>query len=228
MKSWCIGKPSARFVAKMEDVLDVYKRPYDVKRPVVCMDETTKELHSTPRTQMSAKMSTVKRQDYEYQREGTRNMFLRVEPLTGTVGVNVTKRRTSVDFANELRHLVDVAYPDADTVVLVTDNLNTHSTACLYEAFEPEEAQRIAKRIEWHYTPEHASWLNMAEIELSVLSRQCIARRIPDGANLISEVGAWEKARNAEPIKINWHFTATDARIKLRSLYPERKSSQSG
>ena len=209
----------------MEDVLDVYQRPYDAKRPVVCMDEASKELHSTPRTQTLAEPSTVKRQDYEYQREGTRNMFLRVEPLTGNVGVNVTERRTSVDFAHELRRLVDVDYPGADQVVLVTDNLNTHTTACLYEAFEPEEARRIAKRIEWHYTPEHASWLNMAEIELSVLSRQCLARRIPDAETLISEVGAWTQTRNDEPVTINWHFTTADARVKLRYLYPERKSS---
>jgi len=211
----------------MEDVLEVYQRPYDAKRPVVCMDEASKELHSTPRSQTMAKPSTVKRQDYEYQREGTRNLFLRVEPLTGNVGVNVTERRTSVDFAHELRDLVDVDYPDADQVVLVTDNLNTHSTACLYEAFEPEEAQRIVKRIEWHYTPEHASWLNMAEIELSVLSRQCLQRRIANEETLISEVAAWERARNSEPVKINWQFTAADARIKLRYLYPERKSSGS-
>ena len=210
----------------MEDVLDVYQRPYDVKRPVVCIDEATKELHSTPRPQTAARQSTVQRQDYEYQREGTRNLFLRVEPLTGNVGVHVTERRTSVDFAEELRRLVDVDYPDADQVVLVTDNLNTHNTACLYEAFAPEEAQRIAKRIEWHFTPEHASWLNMAEIELSVLSRQCLARRIPDAATLISEVAAWQTTRNAEPVKINWQFRATDARIKLRHLYPERKSSR--
>ena len=209
----------------MEDVIDVYQRPYDANRPVVCMDEASKELHSTPRTQARGKPSTTEIQDYEYQREGTRNMFLRVEPLTGKVGVRVTERRTSVDFAHEIRQVVDVDYCDADMIVLVTDNLNTHTPACLYEAFEPAEAQRIAKRIEWHYTPEHASWLNMAEIELSVLSRQCLARRIPNGPALIREVAAWEQARNAEPVTINWQFTTADARIKLRHLYPERKSS---
>lgn len=209
----------------MEDVLDVYHRPYDAHRPVVCMDEASKELHSTPRTEEHPKPSTTKHQDYEYQREGTRNLFLRTEPLTGKVGVRVTNRRTSVDFASEIRHVVDVDYSGADIVVLVTDNLNTHTPACLYEAFEPEEAQRIAKRIEWHYTPEHASWLNMAEIELSVLSRQCLARRISDEQTLIREVAAWEHRRNAEPVKIDWQFTAADARIKLRKLYPERKNS---
>jgi hypothetical protein len=192
------------------------------------MDEATKALHDTPRKEPQTKTSTTKLQDYEYKREGTRNMFLRVEPLTGNVGVHVTERRTSVDFAHELRRLVDEVYPDADLIVLVLDNLNTHTFACLYEAFDPEEARRVARRIEWHHTPEHGSWLNIAEIELSVLSRQCLERRIPDEDTLISEIAAWEKARNDEPVKINWQFTAADARIKLRRLYPERKSSGLG
>jgi hypothetical protein len=209
----------------MEDVLDVYQRPYNDKRPVVCIDEASKELHSTPRPEVNAEPSTTKLQDYEYKRQGTRNVFLWVEPLRGSVGAHVTERRTSVDFAHEARHLVDDVYPNAEVVVLVTDNLNTHTTACLYEAFDPDEARRIAKRIEWHYTPEHGSWLNMAEIELSVLSRQCLARRIPNEATLTREVAAWEKARNAEPVTINWQFTTDDARIKLRKLYPERKKS---
>ena len=143
--------------------------------------------------------------------------------LTGNVGIHITDRRTSIDFAQELRHLVDVVYARADVVVLVTDNLNTHKTACLYEAFEPEEANRIAKRIEWHYTPEHGSWLNMAEIELSVLSRQCTGCRIPDKETLIRVTTAWEKARNAEPVTIDWQFTTAEARIKLKYLYPVRR-----
>ena len=209
----------------MEDVLDVYERPYDAKRPVVCIDEVSKTLHSTPRTEEPTGSNTTTRQDYEYARQGKRNVFLWVEPLTGAVGAHVTNRRTSVDFASELRHLVDDVYPGAEIIVLVTDNLNTHTSACLYEAFDPEEARRVAKRIEWHYTPEHGSWLNMAEIELSVLSRQCLARRIPDQATLVREVAAWEMERNSTPVKIEWQFTTTDARIKLRKLYPERKKS---
>lgn len=209
----------------MEDVLDVYQRPYDPKRPVVCTDEASKELHTSPRPDLPAKPARRGRQDYEYAREGTRNIFLAVEPLVGRTSVRVTQRRTYVDFAEHLRRLVDEEYADAECVVLVTDNLNTHSPACLYEAFEPEEARRIAKRLEWHYTPEHASWLNMAEIELSVLSRQCLSRRVPDEATLIREIAAWETSRNNEPVNINWQFTTDDARIKLRHLYPERKSS---
>jgi len=189
------------------------------------MDEASKELHGTPRTEKHSEPGTTVYEDYEYKREGTRNLFLWVEPLRGTVGVRVTERRTSADFAYELQYLVDDVYADAEIVVLVTDNLNTHTTACLYEAFDPVEARRIANRIEWHHTPEHGSWLNMAEIELSVLSRQCINRRIPDEATLTSEVAAWEKARNDQPVTINWQFTAEDARIKLRRLYPERKNS---
>ena len=152
-------------------------------------------------------------------------MFLSVEPLAGRRSMRVTERRTNIDFALHLRQLVDVDYPEAITVVLVTDNLNTHTPACLYEAFEPAEARRIAMRLEWHYTPEHASWLNMAEIELSVLTRQCLSRRIPDEKTLIREVAAWERARNSKRVKINWQFTTTDARIKLRTLYPEQKSA---
>ncbi|MEP6754921.1 MAG: IS630 family transposase [Chthonomonadales bacterium] len=220
-----MGKPGARFVAKMEDVLDVYARPYDAKHPVICTDECSKELHTSPRPDLPAKPGKNGRQDYEYAREGTRNMFIAVEPLTGRNSVRVTQRRTSVDYAEHLRRLVDEEYADAEYIVLVNDNLNTHSAACLYEAFEPEEAQRIAKRIEWHWTPEHASWLNMAEIELSILSRQCLKRRIPDEATLVHEIAAWECQRNSEPVTINWQFTADDARIKLRHLYPERKKA---
>ena len=192
---------------------------------MVCVDECSKELHTTPRADLAPKFNTTTLQDYEYAREGTRNMFLSVEPLAGRRSVRVTERRTNIDFALHLRQLVDVDYPEAITVVLVTDNLNTHNPACLYEAFEPAEARREAMRLEWHYTPEHASWLNMAEIELSVLTRQCLSRRIPDEKTLIREVAAWERARNSKRVKINWQFTTTDARIKLRTLYPEQKSA---
>lgn len=209
----------------MEDILDVYALPYDPRRPVVCTDEATKELHGSIRPDMPAKPGKRGRQDYEYTREGTRNIFMAVEPLVGRCSVRVTERRTYVHFGEHLRRLVDEEYPDAEMIVLVTDNLNTHSNACLYEAFEPAEARRIAKRIEWHWTPKHASWLNIAEIELSILSRQCLARRIPDADTLTREVAAWERTRNSEPVKINWQFTTADARIELRHLYPERKSS---
>lgn len=223
MKSWCIGKPSAKYVAKMEDVLEVYARPYDPERPVVCVDEGAKELRSTPRGSLPMEPGEPARQDYEYARHGKANLFVSVEPLTGRRRIRVTERRTSVDFAQELRILVDTDYADAQCVVLVTDNLNTHTAACLYEAFAPQEARRIANRIEWHYTPEHGSWLNVAEIELSVLHRQCLNRRLEDMPSLECEVFAWQEARNASEAKIHWQFTTADARIKLRKLYPTLK-----
>jgi hypothetical protein len=220
VKSWCIGKASARYVAKMEDVLDVYARPHDAKRPLVCLDETSKELHGTPRGTLSMKPGQPQRQDYEYERQGVCNLFLAIEPLRGRRKVRVTDRRTAQDFAEQLRILVDEDYPDADTVVLVVDNLNTHGPACLYERFEPAEARRIAAKLEWHYTPEHGSWLNIAECELSVLTSQCLNRRIPDKISLIREVSAWEQRRNAAHVSVDWQFTAADARIKLKRLYP--------
>jgi len=211
----------------MEDVLDVYQRPYDPKRPVVCLDETSKELHSTPRGELPPQPGKTTCQDYEYERHGTVNLFLSVEPLQGRRRVRVTERRTAIDFAHELRQLVDQDYPDATAVVLVTDNLNTHTLGCLYESFEPAEARRIARKLEWHYTPEHGSWLNMAECELAVLSSQCLNRRIADRATLEREVGAWEQTRNAAHVTIDWQFTAADARTKLKRLYPELKTHNS-
>jgi transposase len=205
----------------MEDILDVYQRPYDPQRPVVCLDETSKELRSTPRGSILSESTTCELEDYEYERHGTRNLFLWVEPLVGKRRVQATKRRTYVDFAEVLRQLVDEDYPEAEHIVLVTDNLNTHTTAALYERFEPEEARRIANRIEWHYTPEHGSWLNMAETELSVLSRQCLSRRIPDAETLERNIAVWERKRNATQITIDWQFTTADARIKLKRLYPQ-------
>ena len=204
----------------MEDVLDVYQRPYNPDCPVICLDECSKELHTTPRGELAAKPGIASRQDYEYERHGTGNIFCWVEPLVGRRGVRVTPRRTAVDFAEQLRLLVDEAYPDARQIVLVTDNLNTHHFGALYERFAPEEARRIAQRLDWHYTPEHASWLNMAEIELSVLSRQCLSRRIGDTETLAREVAAWEQERNMAGARIEWQFTTADARIKLRRLYP--------
>jgi transposase len=204
----------------MEDVLDVYQRPYDPKRPVVCLDEGGKELHGTPQGHLPAQPGQPLRQDYEWERHGMTNLFVCVEPLTGWRSVRVTDRHTAVEVAYQLRDIVEVHFPDAEVVVLVTDNLNVHSPACLYEAFEPAQARRIARKVEWHYTPKHGSWLNMAEIELSVLARQCLSRRIQDKAMLIREAFAWERQRNQVGKPIKWRFTTTDARIKLAKLYP--------
>lgn len=207
----------------MEDVLDVYQRPYDPKRPVVCIDEGAKELRDTPQGRLPLQPGQPAREDYEYERLGKANLFLWVEPLAGKRRVCVTERHTYPDFAEQLRRLVDEDYPEADKIVLVCDNLNTHSPACLYASFLPEEAHRLAQKLEWHYTPEHGSWLNMAECELSVLARQCLDRRIPDIETLTKEAAAWECRRNAMVVKIHWQFTTADARIKLRRLYPVLK-----
>ena len=204
----------------MEDVLDVYTRPYDERFPVVCVDEKSKELHSTPRGEIAVRPGHAKRVDADYERHGTANLFMSVEPLTGHCRVRVTTRRTAADFACELQQLVDVDYPQAERIVLVTDNLNTHTPACLYDRYDPAEARRIARKLEWHYTPEHGSWLNMAELELSVISRQCLQRRIPDQEALCRETKAWETRHNQTARSIRWHFTAEDARTKLRRLYP--------
>ncbi len=204
----------------MEDVLDVYHRPYDGRRPQVCMDETSKQLVGETRTPLPAQRGRPQRIDYEYVRHGVRNLFLWVEPLAGRRHVQVTERRTKQDWAHFIRDLVDVHYCDAEQVVLVLDNLNTHVPAALYEAFPPAEARRLLQRLDLHYTPKHGSWLNMAEIELSILARQCLDRRIPDEDTLSREVGAWESRRNAVTATIDWRFTTADARIKLRHLYP--------
>jgi hypothetical protein len=207
----------------MEDVLDVYQRPYDPFYPQVCFDEGGKELRATPHGCLPAEPGQPQRQDYEYERHGKANLFLWVEPLTGRRRVLVTERHTACDFAEALRLLVDEEYPDAEKIVLVVDNLNIHKAASLYERFAPEEAHRIAKKIEWHYTPEHGSWLNMAECELSVLQRQCLDRRIPDQETLTAEVAAWERTRNQKQVTIDWRFTTEEARIKLKRLYPVLK-----
>ena len=204
----------------MEDVLAVYERPYNSKRPVVCVDETNKTLHDTPRGTLPIEAGQALRQDYEYERNGTANIFMAVEPLIGRRKTFVTDQRTNQDFAELLRYLSDDEYLDVEKIVLVTDNLNTHSSACLYERFEPVEARRLAQRFEWHYTPEHGSWLNMAEIELSILSRQCTNRRISNKQTLATEVSVWEKDRNKLKVQINWQFKPDHARIKLKRLYP--------
>jgi transposase len=211
----------------MEDVLSVYHRPYDPSHPVVCLDECSKELHDTPHATLPRQAGKTACEDYEYQRNGTRNLFLAMEPLRGWRKVRVTERRTAVDFAEQLRQLVEEDYPEAKKIVLVTDNLNTHTPACLYEAFSAEQARSIAARIEWHYTPEHGSWLNVAECELSVLSRQCLNRRIAEAARLEQEVRVWERERNQANVRVNWQFTTEQARIKLKHLYPELKVTSS-
>ena len=204
----------------MEAVLEVYQRPYDPKNPVVCMDETSKQLIRETRTPITPGPGRVMCYDYEYDRHGVANVFMFCEPLGGWRHASVTDRRTKVDWAQEIKDLVDVHYPQADRITLVMDNLNTHAPALLYEAFEPPEARRLIDRLEMVYTPKHGSWLNIAEIELNVLGRQCLGRRIPDKPTLTREVAAWEAQRNADQAKVNWRFTTADARIKLKRLYP--------
>ncbi len=204
----------------MEDVLEVYTRPYDSRRPQVCMDETSKQLLRDTREALPMEPGSPERRDYEYERGGVVNLFLFCEPLRGRRWVEVTERRTKTDWAHRIRELVDVRYPEAERIVLVMDNLNTHTPASLYETFEPEEARRLAEKLEIHHTPKHGSWLNMAEIELSVLGRQCLDRRVPDFESLQAEVRAWQKRRDEAGVKIDWRFGTEDARIKLKRLYP--------
>jgi len=200
--------------------LEVYKRPYDPKRPVVCLDETSKQLIGETRTPVPAAPGQVAHYDCEYVRNGVANIFMIFEPLAGQRDVEVTVRRTKKDYAQCLRKLSDEMYPDAEIIVLVQDNLNTHSPASLYEAFEPAEAKRLVERFEFHYTPKHGSWLDMAEIELGILGRQCLSQRIDNIEELRRQVNAWEKSRDKAHVKVDWQFTTTDARIKLKRLYP--------
>lgn len=211
---------NAEFVAAMEDVLEVYERPYDSARPVVCLDEQSKQLIKETRTPIPPAPGRPARTDYEYERNGTANLFMLFEPLGGWRHVKVTERRTRTDFAELIRELVDVHYPRAEKIVLVMDNLNTHKAASLYEAFPPAEARRLIEKLEIHYTPKHGSWLDMAETELSVLTKQCLDRRIPDMPTLIREVAAWETQRNLRKATIDWQFTTDQARTKLKRLYP--------
>ena len=204
----------------MEDVLDVYTRPYDPRRPQVCLDETSVQLIGEKRVPVPMAPGRPVRFDYEYERNGVCALFMVNEPLRGWREVVVGDHRTAIDFAHVVKHLVDVHYPNAERIVLVMDNLNTHTPGSLYEAFEPTEARRLADKLEIHYTPKHASWLNMAETELSVLSGQCLDRRIPDRDMLVREVSAWTHDRNVDQSTIDWRFTTTDSRIKLKRLYP--------
>jgi len=204
----------------MEDVLDVYTRPYDPRRPQVCLDETSRQLLGEVRPAVPAAPGRPARADYEYARTGVCNLFLVSEPLAGRRHVTVSDRRTRLDWAAVIKELVDVQYPEAEVIVLVQDNLNTHTPASLYEAFTPAEAKRLAEKLEIHYTPKHGSWLNMAEIELSVLADQCLDRRLADRPSLEREVAAWETRRNTAACRIDWRFTTADARITLKHLYP--------
>ena len=204
----------------MEDVLEVYHRQYGAKEVLVCLDETSKQLVGETRPSRPPRPGSAMAYDYEYQRNGVSNLFMLYAPLEGWRRVEVTQRRTKVDWARVVRKLVDEEYPDRERIVLVMDNLNTHHPASLYQAFEPAEARRIAQRLEIHYTPKHGSWLNMAEIELGVLSGQCLDRRIPSREILQQETGAWQNQRNRQGFRVDWRFTTEDARIKLKSLYP--------
>jgi hypothetical protein len=212
--------PSAEFVAAMEDVLEVYHRPQDPSRPMVCMDECSKQLVAEVRDPLPLRPGDVAKFDSEYERRGTANLFMAVEPLAGRRIVQVTDQRTRTDWARFIRYLLLTVYAKATVLVLVMDNLNTHGIASLYEAFDPETARALAARLEIHYTPKHGSWLNMAETELSVLSRQCLDRRIESKSLLSQEVAAWEQQRNQNCTKIDWRFTTADARVKLKRLYP--------
>ena len=214
------GEPSAAFVCAMEDVLDVYHRPYDPLRPQVCMDETSKQMVGEVRAPLPPLPGFPERFDTHYVRNGVSNLFMLSEPLTGRRHVEVTDRHTRTDWARQMKDLVDVHYPQARQIVLVCDNLNTHEKTSLYEAFPAAEAKRIADKLEIHYTPKHGSWLNVAECELSILSRQCLDRRIPDVASLKREVAAWTEDRNNTAKPLDWRFTIEDARIKMRRLYP--------
>jgi len=205
----------------MEDVLDVYCLEYDPRWPQVCMDEQSRQLIKETRTPLAAAPGKPQREDYEYERNGTANLFMFVEPLTGWRQVTVTERRTAVEWAHQIRDLVDVHYPQAERIRLVMDNLNTHKVASLYEAFAPAEARRIAQHLEIHHTPKHGSWLNMAEIELSALTQQCLDRRIPDIDTLRRETTVWATERNARQKGVDWRFTTPDAQIKLKRLYPQ-------
>jgi len=211
---------NAAFVAGMEDVLEVYQRPRDPAYPMVCVDETSKQLIAETRVPITAKPGRPARHDYEYERNGTANLFMMFAPLEGSRHVKVTDRHAAVDYAQVLKELSDTHFPKAEKIVLVQDNLSTHKPASLYEAFPAPEARRLVERFEWHYTPKHGSWLNMAESELGTLSSQCLDRRIPDKQTLIGEVAAWENSRNKNHTKADWQFTTADARVKLKRLYP--------
>ena len=221
-QQWVIPPDAnAAFVATMEDVLEVYQRPHDPQRPLVCLDETSKQLIIETRAPIPAKPGQPARHDYEYERNGVANLFMVFAPLEGWRHVKVTDRHTAIDYAHVLRDLSDTHFPDAAKIVLVQDNLNTHKPASLYEAFPAPEARRLVERFEWHYTPKHGSWLDMAESELGVLASQCLDRRIADKQILAHEVTAWQDHRNKHHAKADWQFTTANARVKLKRLYPQ-------
>ncbi len=214
-------KHNSEFVACMEDILDMYERPYDARFPVVCMDEQPVQLIGETRIALSAGPGRTEKYDYEYRRNGTAVNFMFTEPLACWRKVDVRHTKTMIDWAQEIRILLDVEYPQAEKVILICDNLNTHKIASLYEAFEPQEAKRLRDRLEIHYTPKHGSWLNVAEIELSLLTRQCLLRRIPDRPTLQKQAQAWYKRRNGNQKAVDWQLTSDDARVKLKKLYPQ-------
>lgn len=218
---WVIPpEKNAEFVACMEDILDLYHQPYDPEKPLVCMDEQPVQLIKEKREPLPVRPGEPMRVDYEYERGGTANIFMLTEPLAGQRHVSVRERKTKQDWASEVKELLDIYYPEAERVRLVCDNLNTHTIGALYEAFSPEEAWRLSRRLEIHHTPKHGSWLNIAEIELSALTKQCLDRRIPDSLSLKTEVQAWEARQNTQQKAVDWQFTTRDARIKLKHLYP--------
>jgi hypothetical protein len=220
-KMWCIPAVNAEYVARMEDVLDLYAEEPDPSRPVVCFDETPRQLIGEARVPIRAEPGKPARVDYEYVRNGTANVFMFVDVNRPWRHAKVTDRRTCIDFAECMRDLVDEHYPEAEKIRVVLDNLSAHSAAALYQAFEPAEARRILTRLEFHFTPKHASWLNMVEIEIGVMVKQCLDRRIADKATLISEIAAWERRRNAAKARINWMFTVDRARQKMGRAYPQ-------
>ncbi len=221
MKGWVIPpKESSSFVAHMEQVLDVYKRPYSTSNPVICMDESPKQLIKEMRIPLEMKSGREARVDYEYERCGVCNIFMACEPLVGKRFVEITQRKTKKDWANFIKELSDLHYPDADKITLVMDNLNTHQPSSLYETFSPAEAKRLWDRFEFVYTPKHGSWLNIAEIELNVLHSQCLNRRLDKVEDVTREVKAWQHSRNNLNAKVNWQFKTQDARVKLKKLYP--------
>jgi DDE superfamily endonuclease len=220
-EEWCIPKVGADFVWRMEDVLDLYAKPLDSSKPVVCFDERPCQLVADKIEPLPGHPGQAARYDYEYERKGTCNLFMLCQPLAGWRRTKVTAQRKKADFAACMRELVDLDFPEAEVIQVVLDNLSTHSPAALYEAFPPEEARRLLRKLEFHYTPKHGSWLNMAEIELSVLSRQCLGQRLPDSETLAQQTYAWQTRRNAQRTHITWCFRLEDARTKLVRLYPQ-------
>jgi hypothetical protein len=220
-KQWCIPKDyNGEFVARMEDILDTYALPYDPQVPLICMDEQPFQLLDDVIKPLPMKQGCPRREDYEYERKGTCSIFVFTEPLKGWRHIEATARRTKIDWAHQVEQLLTVYFPEAERIRLVMDNLNTHTIGSLYQAFPAEKARNLAKRLEFHYTPKHGSWLNIAEIELSVVTRQCLGKRIPDMETLNATLSAWEKYRNNAVRHIDWHFSSLDARVKLKHLYP--------